>query len=197
MIKLTIDHQPVEAQEGTSVMEAASMLGITIPSMCYMQGYSNHPSCMVCLVKDLDHGNLFPSCAMPVSEGMNILTGSPEVEEARREALELLLSDHVGDCEAPCRISCPAFMDIPRMNRLIAQGNFKKAIEIIKEEIALPLILGYICSAPCENACRRKQMEAAVSICQLKKFAALEDYKSGDIYLPKKLPKTKKKIACL
>ncbi len=172
MIKLTIDHQPVEVQEGTSVMEAASVLGITIPSMCYMQGYSNHPSCMVCLVKDLDRDSLFPSCAMPVSEGMNILTGSAEVQEARREALELLLSDHRGDCEAPCRLSCPAFMDIPLMNRLIAAGDFDQALRLVREEIALPLVLGYICPAPCEKACKRKPMDQAVSICLLKRSTA-------------------------
>jgi len=107
-------------------MEAAAILGIIIPSMCFQQGFSNHPSCMVCLVKDLDRNHLIASCAMPVSEGMNILTDAPEVQEARRETLELLLSDHRGDCEAPCRLSCPAFMDIPLMNRLIASGDLLK-----------------------------------------------------------------------
>ena len=172
MVKLTIDHIPVEVQEGISVMEAAAILSITIPSMCCKPGFSNHPSCMVCLVKDLDRDHLVPSCAMPVSEGMNIVTASEEVKIARREAIELLLSDHVGDCEAPCRLSCPAFMDIPLMNRLIASGDFNKALRIVREEIALPLILGYICPAPCEKACKRKPMDGAVSICLLKRSAA-------------------------
>lgn len=126
-------------------MEAAASLGIVIPSMCFHPGYANHPSCMVCLVKDTGRENLVPSCAMPVSEGMNILTGTPDVMEARKEALELLLSDHIGDCEAPCRVTCPAFMDIPLMNRLIAAGDFTRALHIVREEIALPLVLGYIC----------------------------------------------------
>ncbi|MDP1622880.1 MAG: 2Fe-2S iron-sulfur cluster-binding protein [Bacteroidales bacterium] len=173
MVKLTIDHNPVEVQEGISVMEAAAILGISIPSMCFRPGLTNHPSCMVCLVKDLDRDHLVPSCAMPVSEGMNILTNSPEVTEARREALELLLSDHVGDCEAPCRLSCPAFMDIPLMNRLIAKGDFDQALRIVREEIALPLILGFICPAPCEKACKRKALDHAVSICLLKRSSAL------------------------
>ncbi|MFZ4522429.1 MAG: 2Fe-2S iron-sulfur cluster-binding protein [Bacteroidales bacterium] len=172
MVKLTIDHIPVEVKEGVSVMEAASILGITIPSMCYRHGYTNHPSCMVCMVKELDSNQLFPSCAMPVSEGMNISTDCIEVTDARREALELLLSDHVGDCEAPCRLSCPAFMDIPLMNRLIASGDFEKALRIAREEIALPLVLGYICPAPCEKACKRKPIDQAVSICLLKRSAA-------------------------
>ena len=153
-------------------MAAAASRGIAIPSMCFRPGFSNHPSCMICLVKDLGRENLVPSCAMPVSEGMNILTGTEEVMEARKEALELLLSDHIGDCEAPCRLSCPAFMDIPLMNRLIAAGDFDRALHIVRAEIALPLVLGYICPAPCEKACKRKPMDAAVSICLLKRSAA-------------------------
>ena len=172
MIKLTIDHIPVEVEEGFTVMEAAAILGISIPSMCFHPGFSNHPSCMICIVKDVSRDNFVPSCALPVSEGMNILTGTEEVTKARKEALELLLSDHIGDCEAPCRLSCPAFMDIPLMNRLIGMGDFQKALRIVREEIALPLILGYICPAPCEKACKRKPMDAAVSICLLKRATA-------------------------
>ena len=187
MIKLTIDHIPVEVQDGSTVMEAAAKLGIAIPSMCYRPGFSNHPSCMVCLVKDLDRDNFLPSCALPVSEGMNILTNSEEVKETRKEALELLLSDHVGDCEAPCRLSCPAFMDIPLMNRLIADDNFDQAVSIVREEIALPLILGYICPAPCEKACRRKPMDAPVSICLLKRSAAqYENQEKSGLFDPPK-----------
>ena len=153
-------------------MEAAGLLGIEIPSMCYLPGHSNHPTCMVCLVKYEEKGTFFPSCAMPVSEGMKITTSSADVLEARKEALELLLSDHVGDCEAPCRRSCPAFMDIPLMNRLIASGDFKAALQVVREEIALPLVLGYICPAPCEKACHRASLGGAVSICMLKRFTA-------------------------
>ena len=172
MVNLRINHIHVEVSDGATIMEAAAAAGIAIPSMCHRQGYANHPSCMVCLVKDADRGNLVPSCAMPVSEGMNILTDSPDVMEARKEALELLLSDHVGDCEAPCRMSCPALMDIPLMNRLIASGNFDQALHVVREDIALPLVLGYICPAPCEKACKRKPIDLAVSICLLKRAAA-------------------------
>jgi len=179
MVKLTIDHRTVEVQEGTTVMEAAASAGIAIPSMCFRPGYSNHPSCMVCLVKDADRDQLVASCAFPVSEGMNILTGSEDVMEARKEALELLLSDHLGDCEAPCRLSCPAFMDIPLMNRLIAAGDFTQALHIVREEIALPLALGYICPAPCEKACKRKPMDAAVSICLLKRSTAQQENRAS------------------
>jgi NADPH-dependent glutamate synthase beta subunit-like oxidoreductase len=177
-MKITIDSIPVEVNNGATVMDAAALLGIEIPSMCYLPGHANHPTCMVCLVKDEDTGKLFPSCAMPVSEGMRVITSSADVIEARKEALELLLSDHVGDCEAPCRRSCPAFMDIPLMNRLIAAGAFNAAMKVVREEIALPLVLGYICPAPCEKACHRAPIGGAVSICLLKRFTAQSQHTS-------------------
>jgi NADPH-dependent glutamate synthase beta subunit-like oxidoreductase/ferredoxin len=196
MIELKINNQTVKVDEGTTVLKAAESLGITIPTMCYMDK-TNHPSCMVCMVKDNKTGKLFPSCAMPVSKGMDIICDDEEVLESRKEALELLLSDHVGDCEAPCRISCPAFMDIPQMNRFIADDKFDEALKLVKEDIALPLILGYICSAPCEGACRRKQVDNPVSICILKRFVADVDIKGDSTYLPQKKSKTNKKVAII
>ncbi len=196
MIKLTIDNTPVVVEEGTTVLQAAALLGIEIPMMCYLEGHSCHPSCMVCMVKDADRGNFFTSCAMPVAEGMNIIATSEDVSDIRREALELLLSDHVGDCEAPCTLTCPAGMDIPLMNRLIANGEFEKSLEIVREEIALPLILGYICPAPCEKACRRKPIDGAVSICLLKRFTA-QDSDRRNQHLKPEIIKTGKKIAII
>jgi NADPH-dependent glutamate synthase beta subunit-like oxidoreductase len=196
MIKLTIDSTPVEVPEGTTVLQAAAAIGIEIPAMCYLEGQTCHPSCMVCMVVEAERDNYFPSCAMPVAEGMNIIATSPEVNDIRREALELLLSDHVGDCEAPCTLSCPAGMDIPLMNRLIASGEFDKSLEVVCEEIALPLTLGYICPAPCEKACRRKPIDGAVSICLLKRFTA-RDTERRNAALVHQIEKTGKKIAII
>ncbi|NVO18945.1 MAG: (2Fe-2S)-binding protein [Bacteroidetes bacterium] len=196
MIKLKIDHKEIEVPEGTTILVAASMLGIEIPTLCHMQGVSVHPSCMVCTVKDIVSGKLFPSCAMPVLPNMDIITDSEDLISIRKEALELLLSDHAGDCEAPCRLSCPAFMDIPRMNRLIAEGNFEKALEVVRQEIALPLILGYVCPAPCEKACRRKPIDGTVSICLLKRSTATNpDIRSRKLDIP--IQKSGKRIGII
>lgn len=193
MIQLKINNKEVRVPAGTTILNAAKTLGIDIPTMCYLEGNSNHPSCMVCVVKDSKTGNLFPSCAMPVDAGMEIITDDADVRNARKDALELLLSDHVGDCEAPCRTACPAFMDIPQMNRLIASGNYSEAIKVVKEEIALPFILGHICPAPCEKVCRRKQADSPVSVCLLKRFVAQNNSK----YLPEKNPSSGKKVAII
>ncbi|MFH1159746.1 MAG: 2Fe-2S iron-sulfur cluster-binding protein, partial [bacterium] len=174
-MRITIDYIPIEVQEGMTVMQAAGSAGIRIPALCYLPGHTNHPSCMVCMVKDLASGKMIPSCAVLAEDGMNLSAHGEEVMEARKEALELLLSDHVGDCEAPCRLSCPAFMNIPLMNRLIAAGRIEEALQVVRQEIALPLVLGTICPAPCENACRRKKVDEPVSICLLNRFTAQDE----------------------
>jgi NADPH-dependent glutamate synthase beta subunit-like oxidoreductase/ferredoxin len=136
---------------------------------------------------------MIPSCATKVVDGMELASEDAEVKEARKQAIELLMSDHVGDCEAPCRVACPAYMDIPKMNRFIANNEFHKALEIVKEEIALPGILGYVCSAPCEKVCRRKDVDEPVSICLLKRFS---DEETNE-YLPVKKDAVKKRVAII
>lgn len=126
---------------------------------------------MICLVKDNQSGKLLPGCSSEVKEGMDIITEDEQINESRKTALELMLSEHVGDCEAPCQIACPAHMDIPVMNRLLASGNINEALQVVKKDIALPAALGRICPAPCEGACKRKPMDGAVSICLLKRYA--------------------------
>jgi NADPH-dependent glutamate synthase beta subunit-like oxidoreductase len=193
---ITIDDIQIQAEEGTTIKQGADRLGISIPTLCHLDGFDNHPSCMVCMVHEVNTGRYLPSCSYPVSEGMNIRTYSSEIREMRREALELLLSDHVGDCEAPCRLSCPAFMNIPLMNRHLAAGEFGKALSVVREEIAIPVILGTICPAPCEKACRRRPVDGAVSVCLLKRFAAQEGA-GGDQDLMKDTRMSGKRVAVI
>jgi NADPH-dependent glutamate synthase beta subunit-like oxidoreductase len=197
MIKLTLDNRSVEVPSGTSVWQAAKSVGIEIPTMCYLEGTEHFTSCMICLVKDAKNGRFFASCSTPAFEGQSIITNDEETIESRKAALELLLSEHVGDCEAPCQLVCPAHMNIPLMNRLIAKGDFAKALEVVKRDIALPSILGRICPAPCEAGCRRKQVDEAVSICLLKRFVGDEDLKSGKPYQPQLAELSGKKVAII
>ena len=172
MIKLRINQQELEVPDGSTVLEAAIQAGFEIPTMCNNGEVDHFASCMVCVVKDLRNGAFLPSCSTTAQEGMDVLTEGEELTEARKTALDLLMSEHVGDCEAPCRIACPAFMDIPEMNRLIAAGRMEEAYLKVTKDIALPGVLGRICPAPCESVCRRKSVDSAVSICLLKRFTA-------------------------
>ncbi|MDX2430187.1 MAG: NAD(P)-binding protein, partial [Bacteroides sp.] len=171
--------------------------GLEVPSMCYLKGLAHFSSCMVCVVKDQKTGKILPSCSLEVEEGMDILCTDDEVSQARKTALELLLSEHVGDCEAPCQITCPAHMDIPLMNRLLARGEFAEALKVVKKDIALPSILGRICPAPCEGACRRKSIDGAVSICLLKRSAGDTDLDLEKSWIPEKEPDTGKSVTVI
>src|SRR5690606_1089264 len=125
--------------------------------------------------------------------GQSVITDDSEIKEARQTALELLLSEHVGDCEAPCQIACPAHMNIPQMNRLIAAGKFDESLAVVKRDIALPAVLGRICPAPCEGACHRKTVDERMSICLLKRFVGDEGAEPDII----PAPKTGKKVAVI
>jgi len=196
-IHIKIDSKEIQVEEGIAVIDAARATGIDIPSMCYREGKEHITSCMVCLVKDAGNGKLFPSCSIKVQEGMHIISMDEEIQEARKTALDLLLSEHVGDCEAPCQITCPAHMDIPLMNRLLADGNFDEALKVIKKDIALPAVFGRVCPAPCEGACRRKSIDEPVSICLLKRSAGDEDILGKDVYLPQKEKDKKKSVSII
>ncbi|MBT3382688.1 MAG: FAD-dependent oxidoreductase [Prolixibacteraceae bacterium] len=179
MITLKINNKEIKVEEGTSVMKAAQKMGVDVPNMCWHDELEHFTSCMLCLVKDESNGKLFPSCSVKASEGLEVITDDAEISEARQTALELLLSEHVGDCEAPCQIACPAHMDIPQMNRLIAAGKFDEALKVVKKDIALPAVLGRICPAPCEGACHRKTVDEPISICLLKRIVGDDGNKTA------------------
>jgi len=93
---------------------------------------------------------------------------------------------------APCSAACPLGIDIPRYVRLIALGEYRQALELIRTRTPFPTILGYVCFHPCEESCRRGRLDEPVSICALKRFVAEANPQSPE--LPKK-PATGKKVA--
>lgn len=197
MINLTIDNQLVSVQDGGTILDAAQKKGVVIPTLCYCNGFRPTTSCMICVVHDLKTDRLVPACSMPAEEGMHIETNNQRVRESRRITLELLLSEHIGDCEAPCQRACPANMNIPLMIRQIKEENFKEAIITIKKNIALPAVLGRICPAPCEKGCNRKYHDNPVSICHLKRFVADVDLAEESSYLPCLQPNSGRKVAII
>jgi ferredoxin len=100
---------------------------------------------------------------------MRIDTEGEEVISTRTLSLELLLSDHRADCEAPCRTACPGNMDVAMMNRLYDQGRHEEALCLLRDTLVIPATLCYICHAPCEKICRRGDLSASVSIREIKK----------------------------
>lgn len=111
MINLKINDVDMTVEKGTTILEAATSIGIKIPTLCHMNLHgikfvNKLASCRVCMVEDKKSGKLFPACATPVKEGMDIKTDSMRSVEARRTIVELLLSDHPNSC-----LTCPKNLD--------------------------------------------------------------------------------------
>jgi formate dehydrogenase major subunit len=136
---------------------------------------------------------LIPSCASPVADKMVVYTDNPRVREARKTALELLLSNHYADCLAPCKQTCPAGVDVQGYIALIAMGKAREAVRLIKETNPLPLVCGRVCVRECEIACRRNRVDERVGIDYLKRYAS--DIDIEDPWIPAVAPANGRKIA--
>ncbi len=179
MPKLTIDGKHVEVDEEVTLLQAAELVGAEIPTLCHAPGVRPRTSCMVCVVKDTASGRMLPACSAKAEDGMVIETMNDEVRSARREVLQLLLSEHLGDCEAPCRRACAASLDIPLMLRYIKKGDMASAATIARRDLVMPTTLGWVCKAPCEKSCRRAGYDEAVSIRELHRRTAEEALENG------------------
>lgn len=96
--RLNIDGHDVEVPEGTMLIEAAAKIGVNIPTLCYCPGLKSTGACRICLVELEGQKNLIVSCGREAKDGMVVKTNTPRVLEARRFIVDLLLSNHHGDC---------------------------------------------------------------------------------------------------
>lgn len=192
-VGLTIDGRAVEVEAGTTVLAAARGLGIEIPTLCDVPGFEPVASCFVCAVQIEGRRTLSPACAMPVASGMVVRTDTDDVRTARRLALELLLSDHAGECVAPCAAKCPALLDIPAFVRAIAEGT--NAMPVITDRLALPGSLGRICPKLCEEHCRRCDHDQELAVGALHRYAADEDRRAARSFVPPCAPPSGNSVA--
>src|SRR5512144_2163004 len=172
MIHLTIDGRPVAVEPGTTILAAARKLKISIPTLCHVEGFEAAASCFICAVQIEGRPSFWPSCALAAAEGMVVTPQSDQVRAVRKTALELLLSDHVGDCIGPCRTGCPARLDIPNFISRIAAGDGAGAAAVVTDDLTLPASLGRVCPRLCEQRCRQCEVEDSLSIRNLHRFAA-------------------------
>jgi len=98
MIKLTIDGKAVEAKEGGTVLQAAQEAGIYIPTLCYHPSLPAYGGCRLCVVEVENMRGFPPSCTTPATEGMVVMTNTPQIQEYRRGVLELILTEHPHAC---------------------------------------------------------------------------------------------------
>ena len=177
--KITIDGRQAAVSPGQTVLQAARQIGVDIPTLCHLEKCGPLTSCQVCLVKVVANGQsrLAPSCATPVMPGMVIESETEEVHEARRTALELLFSDHVGDCLSPCHRLCPLQLNIPAMIRQIKAGLLDEAIGTLRQALPLAGVLGRLCNHPCEQGCRRGVFDEPAAIRDMERFLTEHDSK--------------------
>lgn len=102
LVNLTIDGIQVEVEPGTTVLEAARMAGVKIPTLCYLEEINEVGACRICLVEVEGARTLQASCVTPAADGMVVRTNTPAVRQARKLNLELILSNHPQEC-----LTCP------------------------------------------------------------------------------------------
>lgn len=195
-ITLTIDGKKIVAEEGMTILNVASQNGIKIPNLCFDGRVELYGACGLCTVEVEGIPKLLRACSTIVSDGMVVHTQTERVKASRKVALELLLSDHTGDCVAPCSKACPAGTDCQGYVGLIANGEYTEAVKLIKEKLPLPASIGRICPHPCEKQCRRQYVDEPISIAFLKSFVGDMDL-LGDTYIPEIEPDTNKKVAII
>ena len=195
--RLNIDGKEVFGLPGQTILEVARENDIFIPTLCFDERTKIYGACGLCVVEAEGMPKLLKACATEISPNMIIKTKTDRVIESRKTNLELLLSNHVGDCRPPCVLACPAQTDCQGYVGLIANGEYEKAIELIKDKIPLPGSIGRVCPHPCEEKCRRQLVDEPISIANLKRFASDRDLESENPFIPEIAEETGKSVAII
>mgnify|MGYP001765772683 FL=1 len=99
MIHLTINGKAIEIAEGATILQAAKSAGIQVPTLCFLEKREPLGACRVCLVEVEGARTLVAACSTPCTEGQVVHVNSPKARAARKQVVELLLSEHDGDCQ--------------------------------------------------------------------------------------------------
>ncbi|MCR3921454.1 MAG: FAD-dependent oxidoreductase [Firmicutes bacterium] len=194
-VQIWINGNEVWAEDGSNLLEASLAADIHIPHLCHDPRLKPFGSCRMCFVEIEGGRGPVPSCGNVVKEGMKVTTDSVPVLALRKTALELLMTEHCGDCVAPCQLACPAHIDIQGFIAHIANGQRDAAASLIKEQLPFPSVCGRVCPRFCEDACRRNIVDEPVDICALKRYAGDFDLANFNTYAPTPLPDTGKRVA--
>lgn len=195
-IKITINGKECTGSAGQTILEIAAQNGIEIPNLCHNGQLKHYAGCGLCVVEAEGSPKLLRACSTLPRDGQVIWTDSPRAAQSRKITMELLMSDHVGDCKGPCVLNCPAGTECQAYVKQIALGNDREAVRIIKEKIPMPSCIGRVCPHPCETACRRQLVEESISIAYLKYFAA-DRVRAAGGYKPEVAPATGKKVGVI
>ncbi len=196
-VRVNINGRELLATVDQTILDVARENNIHIPTLCFSGELEVYASCGLCLVQVEGMPKLLRACATKVADGMVVETENEKIRSARKLALELILSDHVGDCRGPCVMNCPANCDAQGYVALAANGQFRESLALVKEFMPIPASIGRVCPAPCEENCRRRLVDSAISIRYLKRLVADLDMASDDPYVPPVAPDTGKRVAVI
>jgi NADPH-dependent glutamate synthase beta subunit-like oxidoreductase/formate hydrogenlyase subunit 6/NADH:ubiquinone oxidoreductase subunit I/ferredoxin len=176
VFRLEVDGRSVEGKAGQTILEVCRDNGIEVPTLCYEPKLPGFGACRMCVV-DVEGEERPPiSCSRAAEAGMVVHTQTEKVRRLRRTNLELIFSDHNAYCLPPCQNKCPSHIDIPGFLKANAEGKFRESARIFKRTIPFPSILGRVCPAPCEEHCRRDEVDEAIAIRDSHRYA-------GDVVL--------------
>ena len=195
-IKVIINGKICTGRAGQTLLEIAQNNGIEIPNLCHNGELKHYGGCSLCVVEAEGSTKLLRACSTVAQDGQVIYTESERVVRTRKTSIELLMSDHDGDCRGPCVLNCPASVNAQGYVQAIARGDDKEAVRIIKERLPMPACIGRVCPHPCEDGCRRQMVEESISIAYLKYFAADRVIQAGG-YLPPKAAATGKRVGII
>jgi formate dehydrogenase major subunit len=170
-IRVEVDGRVIEGFEGQTILEVCRDNGIEIPTLCYEPKLPGFGACRMCVVEVEGEEHPPISCSRMCEPEMKIQTQTEEVRRLRRTNLELIFSDHNAYCLPPCQNKCPSHIDIPGFLKANAEGNFRESARIFKRTIPFPSVLGRVCPAPCEEHCRRDEVDEAIAIRDTHRYA--------------------------
>ncbi|WP_283170324.1 FAD-dependent oxidoreductase [Curtanaerobium respiraculi] len=195
-ITVTINGHVCKGTEGQTILDIAEANGIYIANLCHNGELGHYGGCSVCVCEEEGGRRLLRACATKARDGQVVSTETERASRSRKIALELIMSDHTGDCLGPCVHGCPNHVHVQDYIQAIAHGQNRDAVQIIKERLPLPASIGRVCPHPCETECRRQYVEEPVSICFLKAAAADRVIDQGG-YVPEPDPATGKTVGII
>ena len=158
-VNITIDGVNIQVEDNMTVLEAARLAGIEIPTLCYLKDTNKIGACRICLVEVQGARGLQASCSYPVSEGLVVRTNTKTVLDARKATLELILSDHKKNCLSCSRntdCELQALAEKMQIGDVIYQGNADASSDIDDLSTSIvrdnsKCILCRRCVAVCKN----------------------------------------------
>lgn len=175
-LSIQLDGERAAAAAGETVLQVARRAGRSIPTLCHVDGVDTPDSCLLCVVEVA--GQLVPSCSLKVKPDLVVATHGPRIQHARQATMQLLLSEHQGECRAPCELACPAGWDIAEFEQTLPKQPLAAA-RMALDGLGLPTTLGQVCDAPCHRACRRGELDRYLDIRRTHAHLPL-----GDLDLP-------------